>query len=276
MDTRKLVNDLYISGKYESMSDIARELNIDRSTVLYHLRKLGLHKPAGGTRGKFVEISDNAEQVILGSILGDGTITKYIKTGDTKKWTNSKLEFTHCEKQKDYAIYKKSLLESNGLKCKDVRFRHKSTRVKSIIKGKVVNGTSQYQVYTKKTPSLNKYRDMFYGKQSVKFINRYIYKLNRLGLAIWFMDDGSLSGSHFVFYTDCFSDKDLFILRDMLLRNFNLHTKLYSNGGGRKCVICINREDNNLFVSLIKDFVCDCMQYKIKLSTKNSVNLGKS
>src|SRR3990167_7533821 len=57
------------------------------------------------TDTKYVPLSDKARQVILGAILGDGSLK--IQT----KYSNASLQIRHSEVQKDYLLWKAEMLK---------------------------------------------------------------------------------------------------------------------------------------------------------------------
>lgn len=115
-----------------SSSEIGKLVSLHRATVIWYLHKLNIYRDketirkCNNTRRGFeIEISENAEQVILGSILGDGMISKHKREENSSKNLNSRLVIQHTEPQKDYIEYKKNLLESFGLKCCEIKILKK-------------------------------------------------------------------------------------------------------------------------------------------------------
>jgi len=123
-----------------------------------------------------IPITDEQEQVILGTVLGDGHIS-----GPNR--THSNLLVSHSIKDEDYLKWKHEKLESI---CSE----------KSVyITNKEMFGTNYKMIClrTRVHPYLSDLRNRFYpsGKKIVP--KDKLNKLDELGLAIWFMDDGCLS-----------------------------------------------------------------------------------
>lgn len=197
-----------------------------------------------------IYISNNANQIILGSLLGDGSVVK--------KPTNGIFSFRHSLVQKDYALYKYNLLKQENLDVKYVE-RAKSYK-QSKINNRYIKDNGFCAVYSKVNQAFNKYREEWYTP--TKEVPDSVYELNNLGLAIWYMDDGCLhypTGAYFS--TNGFNHNSLLKLKDMLLKNFNLHVNIHKNKD--KEILYLVQADFNKFVSLIKDFVCPSMNYKI-------------
>lgn len=258
MTKRELIYKEYLKNPKLSSREIGKILNLSRDCVCYHLKKLGiqrdrefLRKCNNTNRSNSIVISPIVEQIILGSILGDGTISKYIA-----KKHNSKLSFTHSIKQYAYLQYKKHLLEQEGIKCAIYK---KAPCKEHSIKGIVVKENGSFIVQTSSYKELNRFRYMFY--KDVKYINRYVYKLSPLGLAIWYMDDGYYHKGHYL-CTNCFNNKDIVLLQKMLLHNFNLKTTMQKTSIG-DFVLYIRAESKNTFRTLISPYVIKEMAYKL-------------
>jgi hypothetical protein len=146
----------------------------------------------------YVEKTENTfEQVLYGSLLGDGGVYKKIEN-------NAHYSSTHGIAQKEYLMWKKEIL-GQELDMHDY-FVEK-------------NGYSQkpaHRIYSGNTKTLNKivsFRKDFEG----------IEKLDALGLAVWFMDDGSSSdSSNFTLHTEGFSYEQHVFLKDFLFRKFEI------------------------------------------------------
>ena len=59
----------------------------------------------------------------------------------------------------------------------------------------------------------------------LKYIPDIVYKLNPLGLAIWYMDDGYRQHNCAYLCTECFSKEDLEKLQNMMSKNFGIIPK---------------------------------------------------
>lgn len=252
-----------------SNREIGKLVGLTRNAVQWHIKSLGITRNrkelqrVNNTKRSFeINISDNAEQIILGSILGDGSISKWKRSNDSKLNLNSKLSILHTEPQLDYLLYKKKLLEENGIRCAKIvkTSKEKIALLNPTILGRPYTINNRYTLYTRRAVSFNKYRDLFY--KSKKYINRYIYKLKPLGLAIWYMDDGNKLHNTYTFNTQCFDLKSLKILQKMLLHNFNIKTSL-NKASVKHYRIYIRRESADLFYSLVKPFICKSMEYKL-------------
>ena len=249
-----------------SNREIGKLLGIARSTVSYYLQKENIHRDRivqqklnNTCREKILEISDEAEQVILGSILGDGSITKYCRPKDTKKLLNSNLTINHGIKQKEYIEYKKEILERNNIKCH--LFFTEGEKIKPhYIKGILVKENGNYTLRTQRNVVFNKYRNIFYSNR--KHISRYIYKLKALGLAIWYMDDGYYSNNEINICTNSFSYKEVALLQEILKHNFEIETTIYKSNLGHP-ILHIKVCSRQRFLNIVTPYICNCLKYKL-------------
>lgn len=265
MDTKNKILKILEQNPTLSNREIGKLINLSRGGVQYYMNILNIHRDRiqqqklnNTCREKKLFISNTAEQIILGSIIGDGSIMKYYRPENTKLLLNSCLCMTHGKKQLKYLEYKKQLLEKEGIKC--YLSKKKIQLKKHYIKGREVKDYGSYYLKTMRNVIFNRYRDMFYHEK--KFINRYIFKLNALGLAIWYMDDGCFSGNSIHLYTNCFSRKDDELLVKMLKHNFDLEATLQksSNIGW---IIYIKACSRQKFLDIVRPYITESMRYKI-------------
>lgn len=195
-------------------------------------------------------ISERANQIILGSLLGDGSIFR--------KPTNCILTIRHSRVQKEYAIYKYQLLSKE---FPDVKYEEREHSYKNgVIEGRIIKDNGFCIVRTPVNQAFNIYREEWYKDK--KEVPDSIYQLGPLGLAIWYMDDGSIhypTGAYFS--TQGFSHKSILKLQNMMLKNFNLHTSIHKNKN--KEILYLKQKDYSKFVEIIKEYVCPSMNYKI-------------
>lgn len=122
---------------------------------------------------KNIELTDYQKQVIYGSLLGDGSLSK---TKNTVYYTE-----THSSKQLDYLLWKKEVLKEIVGKS----FRY-------------LEDSDTYVFSTKTNKYLQEIFSKFYvenGRKKVRTLPKDLYdNLTPLSLAILYMDDGYLGG----------------------------------------------------------------------------------
>ena len=85
-----------------SNREIGKIVGLSRNSVQYYLNKLNIHRDRkeqqklnNTSREKILKISETAEQIIIGSILGDGYISPNRHPIDTSLTLNSELRINH-------------------------------------------------------------------------------------------------------------------------------------------------------------------------------------
>lgn len=130
-----------------------------------------------------MKLTEKDKSILIGLLLGDGYIND-----------KGRIEIEHCEKQKDYCIFKAKLLHSvcGG---KDIKV-HEYIRNRSILKDKKQFKESTFITYSfkKQSQSFIPIRTMLYGKDRKKRITKEILDLlTPESIALWWMDDGCLT-----------------------------------------------------------------------------------
>lgn len=182
------------------------------------------------------------KQIILGSLLGD----MYCRITNSCK--NAQVEEVHSMKQQSYLLWKLSRLESLSFNLRETEIGalHAESRVYSV---------------------LNYYYCLFY-KNGKKQVNRVILdKLDALGLAVWYMDDGSYSkkDKNCRFYTNCFSYEENLLIKRWFEERWNLLPRIHScfKRGKSYYFINFNAENTKKLISIIEPHIHESMKYKI-------------
>ncbi len=147
---------------------------------------------------KYVPLSDSARAVILGSLLGDGSLKIQ------NKYANANIQIRHSEIQKDYLMWKAEALQeiagdrSVGVQEADGYSKNKKWRFQSL-----------------RTPALTELHNFTYDHNTLHIKRKWLNQMTALSLAIWWCDDGSLIGygaRKGVFCTDGFDKASVEIL----------------------------------------------------------------
>ncbi|MBU2539837.1 hypothetical protein KJ786_01610 [Patescibacteria group bacterium] len=155
-------------------------------------------------------LSKNCKDIILGSLLGDGSL----KINDNYK--NARFSFRHSIKQKEYFFWKvNELKEISG----------ENYFWKSEIKDGFGGQKLRYQSVA--IPELTELYDLTHKKGVFKISRKWLNAITPLSLAIWWLDDGSIigNGRKGVFCTDCFSYEEQKLLSNYLKKvwDINVH-----------------------------------------------------
>lgn len=233
---------------------------IDRAIKLSKLKKdksiIGSLKKYSEKKKPELHISKELDEIITGSLLGDGYIKDYIKhtSGpERRRNRNSSLVLKHGYKQKEYIMYKKNIIDNHVLSyirkqdINDIRFKNPLY--------------TQYIVETSQNSAFNKYRDLWYvdGKKIIPFDKLTITPLI---LAIWFQDDGYRSRSNYVLCTQSFTKKECDKLCTIInsTYSFNSYSKNYNKA---QYIIIIPAKEISNFNDIILPYIHESMLYKI-------------
>ena len=184
-------------------------------------------------------LTQNQRSIIIGTLLGDG----YMRIIPRRK--NAFLEVNHSSKQKDYV---------------DWKYQELASIVKSGPKMRKGNGQRiAYRFFTQCLPEITELYETFY-QNGKKIIPKDI-RIDQLGLAVWFMDDGSRSGGSLYINTQQFATNDQERLQRMLEHDFNVSSTL--NRDKEYMRIRIRKEDAQKFCNLIQSYIPESMRYKL-------------
>ncbi len=196
-------------------------------------------------------LTSRQQQVLVGSILGDGGVYK------PQKSSNANYYIKQSEKFVEYV---------NWL------FGELKNLCPSSVKRRGDNG--QFYFYSSPLEDMTKLQEIFY-KNRRKIVPKNIKDLliSPLSLAVWFMDDGTLDyrfKDHCAFHlcTNCFTRDDTRKLIEALNDNFGVVSTLHYTlcRGKRHSRIYIGSRGRDKFIKLVSPFVLDCFRYKLPQS----------
>lgn len=204
----------------------------------------------GNTVGSQRNLSKRQKEILIGSILGDGTLEK-----DGK---NVRLRIEHGKEQKAYLWWKYK--ELKALTSKPPRL----VKVKDKRSGKE---RIKWHFSTLSLPVLNFYYEKFYQKRR-KQIPKDIEELltSPLSLAVWFMDDGYKRSdcNALRINTDCFKLEEQERLKKCLKKNFDINVRLHRKG--KDWNIYIPNKESKKFCQIVKSHFHPSLRYKISLT----------
>ncbi len=151
---------------------------------------------------KYVPLSDHARAIILGSILGDGSLKIQ------NEYSNANIQIRHSEIQKEYLLWKaKMLSEIAGEKSVNVQ------------KADGYSKNNKVRFCSKRTAALTELYHLTYNHNRLRIRRKWLNQMTPLSLAVWWCDDGSLIGygaRKGVFCTDGFDKPSVEILAGYL------------------------------------------------------------
>jgi hypothetical protein len=126
-----------------------------------------------------------------------------------------------------------------------------------------------WRFVTRSHPYLIELREVFYC-EGKKIIPDQISDLisTPQSLAVWFMDDGTLSkeSGAMMFETQAFSFEDIEKLRHCLWMNFGFQSRPHHSGRGRGLRLYVPVAEARKLSQIIEPYVIACMRYKLPKS----------
>ena len=181
---------------------ISKIINKSPNAIRIKASRLDISKLAQRER---IVLTSVEEQIILGGLLGDF----YCEIAKTCK--NARLEGGCCNVQEAYFLWKISLLGN-------LHFSLRRSKT-----GQLFFGSWSY-------PCLNYYYHLFYKFGKKKISLEILKSIGALGLAIWYMDDGSYKkrdGTCYL-YTNGFTYKENLLIKEWFEMKLNIHPKIYA------------------------------------------------
>lgn len=168
---------------------------------------------------KYVPLSDRARSIILGSILGDGSLKIQ------NAYSNANFQIRHSEIQKDYLLWKaKELSEIAGDKSVSVQEPDGYSKNK------------KWRFFSKRNSALTELHHQTYEHNKLRIKRKWLNQMTPLSLAVWWCDDGSLisyGGRKGVFCTDGFDKPSVEILARYLEVVWNIRAIVAPVGRSR-------------------------------------------
>ena len=198
-----------------------------------------------------VDLNESQKQLIIGSVLGDGTITK-----------SGAYSCSHSIKQKEYFDYKRQVLYNLHSNCTQ-KYTHSYSYLKC--------NTESIHFTTGCNKHLYELRNIYYPDGVKIFPYEYLNEnMTKEALAYWYQDDGGKRGRKYYtvyFYTYGYSHEDNERMKHFLINKFDIKVDIKINRekrrGNRKFYLGMNRENSDKFFSLIRPHIVPCMLYKI-------------
>ena len=200
---------------------------------------------------KFTKKSRN---LILAMLLGDGTISN-----------NNVFKLSHGYKQKEYLEWKINLLNEYGIK---------NNGLKEYVSTKGYNtGDIVYYSQLSIIPFIKLLRRIIY-KPKKNYSNRKILnRLNALGVAIWYMDDGHINirktnnkiHGFYIKIATCLSKENNQIIIDYFKEVWNISFYQFKEGKDTHS-LCCGTQEGIKFIEIVKPYIesCPSMIYKIQ------------
>jgi hypothetical protein len=199
------------------------------------------------------------KEIIFGGLLGDFNLQSFT---NGKSW---RLRILASDKSLVYVEHLQKVFDP-----------WVGTKMKSIIEeNKVTNNIyKKWYFNTKVALELNKFGSLYYqlipreGKKYPKHQkilpskDILMERLTARAVAYWLMDDGSFTGSSIKFFTNNFTQKEVNLLREVLLEKYNIKTTLQFVRK-KEPIIYVRTESLQTLRLLVSDFILPSFKYKL-------------
>jgi recombination protein RecA len=199
-----------------------------------------------------ITISPKQRSLIIGSLLGDGTM----RIG--KGCVNANFKVEQGLVQKDFVFWKYSILRPLVFTEPRISYRYTEKREKY---------PKSWWFRTIRHPFLTDIYNMFYISDGYRTGRKIIPKdiksyLDPLALAVWVMDDGSYSQRKIDISTYSFLESEINLLQNVLRQKFNIVIKYYKDRDKGYRMYCNTKETKQL-IKIISPYMIPSMMYKI-------------
>ena len=210
---------------------------------------------------KALELNLKQKALIIGSLLGDGTM----RLGKGARNVNFKIE--HGLMQKDYVEWKYQILKPFVFTEPKISYRYNENgdRYAKSWWFRTIRHPILTQIY-KKFYKGEKYRN---GRKIVPL--EIEEKIDPFALAVWIMDDGSYSKGRIDISTYSFSLKEINTLQESIEKVFGIGSNYYRDRD-KGLRMYFNQEDTKKLIEVIHPYIIPSMTYKIGF--RNPVTTG--
>lgn len=245
------LENLHLFQKLKTF-EIADIYDVSTQTIVEYLDKYEISKMQKfyQTKENFV-LNEKQKEFLIGCLMGDGSVV----LRQHKSSYSVFFKVSHCKAQKEYLLWKESILTdmvgSFSTKLKDKR-----------------GNSIMYSFSTLTHEEFKFFRNLFHDGIGKKIIKPELENyLTPFSVAVWYMDDGGKSNTNSRFATHGFSNAECQMLADMLKNKFNIVASVCienkKDKGKKYTYLHIDQENTIILHNLIKNYIVDCMKYKI-------------
>jgi len=214
---------------------IAEKLNRSEPSVFKKVYRMGLCV----RDMRELELTHEEIQILTGSFLGDGSAEVYLNRASYRA--------NHGYVQKEYVDWLHQKL-------------HRLIKRTPWVSRNGGWGTYSYSLQTRGHKKIKELSDLLYKNNKKTITKEYLDLLDPLGLTIWFMDDGSESGS---LSTHSFSKDENEIISEWFINKWGVDNKVVEDRSKHLFFILVTAKGLRVLREIISPFIPECMQYKI-------------
>ena len=190
-----------------------------------------------------IKLPEYQEQVILGTLLGDGCLSY-----PHSRSKYPRLRYTHGYGQKDYVYEKARILSSLNLKVREVENK----------------GCGEMSV-TLTTSCIKYFKDIYelLYTNGKKVSLDYLNKINEVGLAFWWADDGNYRNNLGRLHTEGFTKAENYLIAKWFKDKWDIEVEVSLDKRKNLYYLRFRKEPLDKFITLIKPHIPKTMKYKV-------------
>ena len=227
--------------------DMAKKHGCSDTWIRTLRKRYGIKSIKPYERNKMQNLSQKQKELVYGSLLGDLTI----KFGGRKVNKNAFLYISQINKTLSEFKYK---ILSDFVKTKIESYKDKRP-----------NRKKSYCFRTISHPIFTEIYNNLYLNGIKTISKEWLEKLTPFSLAMWYMDDGSVTKSNHQMRisTESFNYKEHLVLKEYLNKKWNINPDIIKSAKPSKFLLYFKAKERDNFFKLVSPFIIPEMQYKI-------------
>lgn len=238
----------YLDSKLNSY-EIAKKYNRSATWVNILRKRYGIKTLRPYERNPKQELSERQREYIYGTLLGDGCII-FDKRKPNK---NAFLRVCQSESHVKYVEFQFSIMKDFAKRGVGIYLEKRSNR-----QNMCCFRTISHPIFTKI------YREI-YPAGIKRISDEWLSQLTPFSLAIWHMDDGSITQSNHRtrISTESFSHKEHLLIQRYLKQKWDILVGIRSSPCPGKFLLLFRAEERDKFFTLIEPYIIPEMRYKL-------------
>lgn len=207
------------------------------------------------------KINKESRNLLIAILIGDGSISK-----------DNNYRMCHGHAQKEYLQWKINKLHENGIRTCGLK--------ESIGSVGYSVGNIYYYTRVNTIPFIKVLRRVFYKPHKIIANRKMLNRLDALGVAIWYMDDGCLNirktqnkiHGFYIRIATCVPKQDLQVIIDYFKEVWGVSFYAISEGKGTYSLCCGTKEGIK-FIEIVKPYVSEVpsMCYKLAYNLEQRI-----
>lgn len=232
----------------KTTKQISEELSISTTTIRKYTYELGYDTNSERTKTltkKEISLTDEQLEVLYGSLLGDMSLDI--------NWKNARPIISQGGNQEEYFDHKCEIFKNLiGKPCKKDRYDKRTNK-----------WYHKYCVKFLTNPFYTKLREDLYPNNIKTVTKDWLDKITPRGLAFWFMDDGTNSGT---IATNSFTKQECELIIEWFKEKWNINCSLHKaiNNNHEQYLVYILKDSRLTFYNLVEPYIIPSMYYKIE------------